>query len=75
MIEMATGKPPWSQYDPVTAMFQIALEDTPIPDLPEDFSKEAKEFVKGCMQRNMKDRLSTNDLLKHSFLTVEQRVS
>lgn len=51
VIEMATGKPPWSSYAaPVAAMFQIASSKDP-PPLPEHLSVEAKDFLLLCFNR------------------------
>jgi serine/threonine protein kinase len=51
VIEMATGKPPWSSYTaPVAAMFQIASSKDP-PPLPEHLSREAKDFLLLCFNR------------------------
>ena len=51
VIEMATGKPPWSSYAaPVAAMFQIASSKDP-PPLPEHLSREAKDFLLLCFNR------------------------
>eukprot|EP00775_Hariotina_reticulata_P009871 gene9871-10029_t len=48
VIEMATGKPPWSTCaGPVAAMFQIASSKDP-PPLPEHLSREAKDFLLLC---------------------------
>lgn len=51
VIEMATGKPPWSNYAaPVAAMFQIASSKDP-PPIPEHLSREAKDFLLLCFNR------------------------
>lgn len=51
VIEMATGKPPWSTYTaPVAAMFQIASSKDP-PPLPDNLSPEAKDFLLLCFNR------------------------
>lgn len=51
VIEMATGKPPWSNYAaPVAAMFQIASSKDP-PPIPDNISPEAKDFLLLCFNR------------------------
>jgi hypothetical protein len=51
VIEMATGKPPWSNYaTPVAAMFQIASSKDP-PPIPEHLSPQAKDFLLMCFNR------------------------
>lgn len=62
IIEMVTGKPPWSQYNnPITVMIKIAKANEP-PPIPDDLSPEAKSFVKGCLQIKPEDRLSVSEL-------------
>lgn len=51
VIEMATGKPPWSNYAaPVAAMFQIASSKDP-PPIPDHLSPQAKDFLLMCFNR------------------------
>lgn len=45
VIEMATGKPPWSQFsNPVTAMYHIACEDS-LPEFPDTLSDPVCDCV------------------------------
>ncbi|KAI8476309.1 MAG: kinase-like domain-containing protein [Monoraphidium minutum] len=68
VIEMATGKPPWSNYAaPVAAMFQIASSKDP-PPIPEHLSPQAKDFLLMCFNRIARDRASATRLLKHPFV-------
>jgi serine/threonine protein kinase len=68
VFEMSTGQPPWSEYQPIAAIYRIGSGDTPIPELPDKFSTEAKEFVSKCLIRNPDDRPSAADLLLHGFI-------
>lgn len=72
VIEMATGRPPWSDvYDNTTAvMFAIGSGNVPDPILPDDTSKEARDFVKECITRKMEDRPSADMLLVHPFVSL-----
>ena len=68
VIEMATGKPPWSQYgSQVSAMFHIAKSKGP-PLIPQDLSPECKDFLYLCFNRNWRERPSATTLLDHPFL-------
>lgn len=68
VIEMATGKPPWSQYgSQVSAMFQIAKSKGP-PTIPEHLSPDCKDFLYLCFNRNWRERPSAAKLLDHPFL-------
>jgi mitogen-activated protein kinase kinase kinase len=51
VIEMATGKPPWSQQFPeVAALFHIGTTKSH-PPIPERLSHQGKDFVFKCLQR------------------------
>lgn len=68
VIEMATGKPPWSQYgSQVSAMFNIARSKGP-PLIPQDLSPECKDFLYLCFNRNWRERPTAAALLDHPFL-------
>lgn len=68
VIEMATGKPPWSQYgSQVSAMFHIAKSKGP-PMIPEDLSPDCKDFLYLCFNRNWRQRPQASTLLQHPFL-------
>ncbi|WOL14233.1 mitogen-activated protein kinase kinase kinase YODA-like [Canna indica] len=67
IIEMATSKPPWSQFEGVAAIFKIG-NSKDIPELPEYFSMEGKEFLKLCLQRDPSARPSAAQLMDHPFV-------
>ena len=69
LIEMATGRPPWSQYsNPVTAMYHIACRDT-LPDFPSTLSDLAQSFLALCFQRDPSKRPDVTSLLLHPMVT------
>ncbi|XP_059649988.1 mitogen-activated protein kinase kinase kinase NPK1 isoform X2 [Cornus florida] len=71
VIEMATGKPPWSQqYQEVAALFHIGTTKSH-PPIPEHLSFEAKDFLLKCLQKEPNLRPVASDLLKHPFVTGE----
>ncbi|KAJ8766274.1 hypothetical protein K2173_022333 [Erythroxylum novogranatense] len=71
VIEMATGKPPWSQqYQEVAALFHIGTTKSH-PPIPEHLSTEAKDFLLKCLQKEPNFRPSASDLLQHPFVTGE----
>ena len=51
VFEMALRKPPWSEMQPMSAIFAIGSGSGPIPQLPEKFSRQAREFVNACLTR------------------------
>ncbi|XP_031743967.1 mitogen-activated protein kinase kinase kinase 5 isoform X2 [Cucumis sativus] len=65
IIEMFTGKPPWSEYEGAAAMFKV-MKDT--PPMPESLSYEARDFLKCCFQRNPAERPTAAMLLEHPFM-------
>ncbi|XP_042418531.1 mitogen-activated protein kinase kinase kinase 3-like isoform X1 [Zingiber officinale] len=67
IIEMATSKPPWSQFEGVAAIFKIA-NSKDIPEIPDHFSPEAKDFLKLCLQRDPSARPSAAHLMLHAFV-------
>ncbi|KAG5563273.1 hypothetical protein RHGRI_005879 [Rhododendron griersonianum] len=66
ILEMATGKPPWNQYEGVT-MFKIG-NSKELPSIPEHLSDEARDFVRQCLQRNPLHRPTAARLLEHPFV-------
>ncbi|KAK8704935.1 hypothetical protein V6N13_048547 [Hibiscus sabdariffa] len=69
IIEMATGKPPWSQqYQEVAALFHIGTTKSH-PPIPEHLSVEAKDFLLKCLQKEPELRPTASELLQHTFVT------
>ncbi|KAL2455140.1 mitogen-activated protein kinase kinase kinase 5 [Abeliophyllum distichum] len=69
IVEMLTGKPPWSEFNGVQAMFNVLNKSPPIP---ETLSNEGKDFLRRCFQRRPADRPSAIKLLEHPFLRSSQ---
>ncbi|GMI75530.1 EMBRYO DEFECTIVE 71, MAP KINASE KINASE KINASE 4, YODA [Hibiscus trionum] len=67
VLEMATTKPPWSQYEGVAAMFKIG-NSKELPPIPDYLSDEGKDFVRQCLQRNPQNRPTAVQLLGHPFV-------
>ncbi|GMJ13574.1 EMBRYO DEFECTIVE 71, MAP KINASE KINASE KINASE 4, YODA [Hibiscus trionum] len=67
VLEMATTKPPWSQYEGVAAMFKIG-NSKELPPIPDYLSDEGKDFVRQCLQRNPLNRPTAVQLLSHPFV-------
>ena len=71
IVEMATGKPPWSQFtSQVAALFHIASGKS-APPIPSHLSKDAQDFLRLCFQRDPKMRPNAHNLLKHPFIVNE----
>ncbi|XP_010662702.1 mitogen-activated protein kinase kinase kinase YODA isoform X1 [Vitis vinifera] len=67
VLEMATTKPPWSQFEGVAAMFKIG-NSKDLPAIPDHLSDEGKDFVRQCLQRNPLHRPTAAQLLEHPFV-------
>ncbi|KAI4326940.1 hypothetical protein L6164_019453 [Bauhinia variegata] len=67
VLEMATTKPPWSQYEGVAAMFKIG-NSKELPAIPDHLSEDGKDFVRLCLQRNPLHRPTAGQLLEHPFV-------
>lgn len=65
VIEMLTGKPPWSEFEGPQAMFKVLNRTPPIP---ETLSPEGKDFLLRCFRRNPVERSSAVTLLEHPFI-------
>lgn len=65
VIEMLTGKPPWSEFSGVQAMFNVLNRSPPIPG---NLSSESKDFLECCFRRQPGDRPTAAMLLDHPFL-------
>lgn len=70
VIEMATGRPPFAELAPVTALFKIGSSGQ-IPASPATLSDKAKDFLTLCFQRDVKLRPSASELLAHIFFQDE----
>ncbi|GJM93448.1 hypothetical protein PR202_ga10006 [Eleusine coracana subsp. coracana] len=68
VVEMATGRAPWSDTDEVlAAVHRIGFTDA-VPEVPAWLSAEAKHFLACCFARNPRDRPTAAQLLEHPFL-------
>ncbi|XP_052145774.1 mitogen-activated protein kinase kinase kinase 17-like [Oryza glaberrima] len=68
VIEMATGRAPWSDMDDVlAAVHRIGYTDA-VPEVPVWLSAEAKDFLAMCFERNAGDRSTAAQLLEHPFV-------
>ena len=47
---MATTKPPWGEFPPEAAMFQIGIGQT-VPGLPDHLAAELKDLFNQCLRR------------------------
>ncbi|KAL6650583.1 hypothetical protein ACP70R_009508 [Stipagrostis hirtigluma subsp. patula] len=67
IIEMATARPPWHQYEGVAAIFKIA-NSKDIPEIPDSFSPDGKNFLQLCLKRDPASRSTAAQLMDHPFV-------
>ncbi|KAK4415719.1 Mitogen-activated protein kinase kinase [Sesamum alatum] len=74
LLECAIGEFPYSSPQPEGWINVYELMETivnePAPRAPSDlYSPEFCSFISACVQKDPKDRLSTNELMAHPFIT------
>ncbi|KAL6903340.1 hypothetical protein ACP4OV_004153 [Aristida adscensionis] len=67
VLEMATSKPPWSQYEGIAAVFKIG-NSKELPPIPDHLSENCKDFIRKCLQRDPAQRPAAMELLQHPFI-------
>ncbi|KAI8609463.1 kinase-like domain-containing protein [Chytriomyces sp. MP71] len=67
-IEMADGRPPYSDIHPMRAIFMIPSKPPPRLEDEERYSKVFRQFVARCLTKDPKLRPSAEELLNDSFL-------
>ena len=66
IIELLTGRPPYSDLMPLTAMYRIAEEEMPIPAC----SEQLHDFLLQCFAKDATLRPTALECLKHPWLRV-----
>lgn len=67
IIEMADGKPPWSDLEGFSFFFKLNRGE--LPPIPDHLSPEAKSFLGMCLRVNPEERANVSLLLQHPFVT------
>ncbi|KAI9019243.1 kinase-like domain-containing protein [Phycomyces nitens] len=66
LVELVTGKPPYSDLIAMSAMFRIVEDE--YPPLPENVSMEMQDFLVCCFQKDPKDRPTASQLKEHVWI-------
>ncbi|CAG8474800.1 5382_t:CDS:10 [Funneliformis caledonium] len=66
IVEMFTGTHPYPQFTQMQAIFKIGVESIS-PEIPENISNEAEDFLKKTFEPNHDDRPTAKALLTHPF--------
>jgi serine/threonine-protein kinase 24/25/MST4 len=72
-LELALGEPPYSDIHPMKVLFLIPKN--PAPTLEGQFSKEFKDFVHRCLQKEPHKRPSARELLRHPWVRKAKRTA
>ena len=66
LIELLTGKPPYYDLAPMSALYRIVQDE--YPPLPTNISPDLKDFLIKCFQKEPFFRKSAQELLDHPWL-------
>ncbi|CAE6127680.1 unnamed protein product [Arabidopsis arenosa] len=66
VLEMCTGHIPYSGLTPVEV--QIRIERGTLPDIPDNLSLDAQDFIVTCLKVNPEERPTAAELLNHPFV-------
>ncbi|XP_075212933.1 germinal centre kinase III isoform X3 [Lycorma delicatula] len=72
-IELAKGEPPNSELHPMRVLFLIPKNNP--PQLTGNYTKQFKEFVEACLNKDPENRPTARELLKYPFIRKAKKNS
>lgn len=73
MIELATGRPPWSDLAPMAVLFKLGTADA-LPDVPSFLSPVARHFLSLCFIRYRPDHCNGDLLIEQNFHQITSEI-
>jgi len=67
VLELAEGEPPYMDLPPTVALRLIVVDG--IPPLTDKFTKPLRDFVGCCLEIKSSERATSQELLRHPFLS------
>jgi len=74
LIEAALGKYPYPNSDGKFYQLLDTIIEDPVPELPDRFSPEFKDFISLCLKKNPSERPQAQELMEHPFVTKQDNV-
>jgi serine/threonine protein kinase len=71
VIELLTGRPPYFDLQPLSAMYNIVQD--PHPPLPGGISDRLEDFLLQCFSKDPMQRPSAEELTKHSWIVSSRK--
>jgi serine/threonine protein kinase len=72
-MEMAEGEPPYMDFPPLRALFLITTKGIPPLKEQEKWSQPFQDFVAKCLNKEVEQRQTATEMLKHPFLKTASR--
>lgn len=72
-MEMAEGEPPYMEFPPLRALFLITTKGIPGLKDQQKWSREFRDFISRCLEKEPEARPEASELLKHPFLRRASR--
>ena len=76
VIEMLTAQPPWSEHGKDSKVILTAIRNSKgPPKYPDNISRECREFLDYCFERDCQKRPTAHELLHHPFVLVKNQAA